>query len=169
MKRSLHEGNAMPRKLQPFTAAGAREITGRPLVDVPERPALLTPPAAEKFSTVARYLTSLGALTDGEVDLVVQYAAASGRFVQAEEAMAAADGLHYRVLNDRTGQPASAVASPAQMQSAKAVDQMRRLASSLGLTPTDRAKLPALREPGPPDEMELLLARHEAERARAAG
>jgi phage terminase small subunit len=48
------------------------------------------------------------------------------------------------------------------MQSAKAVDQMRRLASSLGLTPVDRAKLPALREPGPPDEMELLLARHEA-------
>jgi P27 family predicted phage terminase small subunit len=166
MKVSLHGGNAMPRKLQPFTAAGAREITGRPLVEVPEPPAWLTPPAAEKFSAVARYLTTLGALTDGEVDLVVQYAAAWGRFVQAEEAMAAADGLHYRVLNDRTGQPASAVASPAQMQSAKAVDQMRRLASSLGLTPTDRAKLPALREPGPPDEMELLLARHEAERAR---
>ena len=158
----------MPRKLQPFTAAGAREITGRPLVEVPEPPAWLTPVGRQKFVEVAGYLTSIGALTDGEVDLVVQYAAAWGRFVQAEQSMAAADGLHYRVLNDRTGQPASAVASPAQMQSAKAVDQMRRLASSLGLTPTDRAKLPALREPGPPDEMELLLARHEAERAARA-
>lgn len=155
----------MPRKLAPFTAAGPREITGQPLAEVPEPPAWLTPVAQEKFREVAGYLVSLGAVTDGEVDLVVQYAAVWSRWREAEEAMAAAGGLHYRAVQNRQGEAASAVALPAMAQAAKCLDQLRRLTAALGLSPVERLKLPAVRDPGPIDEMEILLARHEAERA----
>jgi phage terminase small subunit len=62
------------------------------------------------------------------------------------------------VLN-RQGDEASAVALPAAAQSAKAVDQMRKIGAALGLAPCERLKLPAIRSAGEADPMESLLER----------
>lgn len=154
------------RKLSPVTAAGAREIAGTPLTTTPEPPAWMRPVARQKYCDTVDYLVSLGAVTSGELPLVEAFAVAYGHYVEAETLLAGSP-LTYRAVLNRQGEEASAVALPAAAQSAKALDQMRRLAAALGLAPVERARLPAVRGGGEDDPMEALLAAQERFDAQA--
>jgi P27 family predicted phage terminase small subunit len=147
-----------PRKLSPFTSAGPRAIAGQPLVEVPDPPAWMRPIAKAKFVEVAEYLVALGSVTSAELPLVEMFAVAYCHFVEAETLLAG-DPLTYRAVLNRQGEEACAPALPAAAQSAKAVDQMRRIGAALGLTPVDRSKLPSTRDSGEPDPMDTLLAK----------
>ena len=147
-----------PRKLRPVLSTGPREIAGRPLLEAPPPPVWMRPLAKAKFTETAEYLVGIGSITAAELPLVEMFAVAYCHFVEAET-MLAGDPLTYRAVLNRQGDEASAVALPAAAQAAKAVDQMRRIGAALGLAPTERAKLPATRAPGPVDPMDELLER----------
>lgn len=145
-----------PRKLSPITSSGARHISGKPLTDVPEPPSWMRPVAARKFVETASYLVDIGAITAGEIPLVEAYSAAYGRWAEAEAHMAGAP-LTYRAVLNRQGEEASAVALPAQAQASKALDQMRKFSAALGLSPVERARLPAGPTPEGDDPVEQLF------------
>lgn len=147
---------AAGRKLRAFTADGPREMPGSPITEIPDPPSWMRPAARRRFVEVIEYLVGLGAITAGEVALVAQYSAVFGRWVESEEAMSAAGGLHYRAVLNRQGEEASAVALPAMSQASKCLDQMRKLEAALGLSPAERGRLPATRG-GEEDEMDRLL------------
>ena len=144
------------RKLAPFTAAGPRKATGQPLIEVPDAPEWMRPIAQRKFVEVCEYLIDLGSLTAGELPMVEMFATAYCHYVEAEMILANAP-LTYRAVLNRQGEEASSVALPAAAQSAKAVDQMRRLGAALGLTPVERARLPVTRQADDEDECERLF------------
>lgn len=146
----------MLKKLSPVTAAGPREVAGRPLEVIPEPPAWMNDVARRKFEEVAAYLISLRAVTAGEVALIEQLAACYSRWTQAEEALAAGDP-GWRTVVSRGGAAGSSVPTPMMLQSQRSIEQMRKLSSSLGLAPVERARLPAARGGGEEDEMEVLL------------
>lgn len=156
----------MLRKICPTTAAGTREITGRPLLEMPTPPAFLNEVGRRKFEEIARYLIDLGAITAGEVALVEQYAASYSRWVAAEEALTAGDP-GWRTVISRGGSPGSSVPTPAMLQSMRSVEQMRKLGAALGLAPVERLRLPAVRDGGEDDPMEALLAAQERFDAQA--
>lgn len=156
-----------PRKLSPVTAAGRRDYPGQPLVEVPDPPAWMRPIAREKFLNTAEYLVSLRAITAAELPLVEMYATAYCHYVEAEMILAAAPLTHRAVLN-RQGEEASPVALPAAAQSAKALDQLRKLAAALGLAPVERGRLPAAAAGPEDDPVEKMFAEVEAEDRRRA-
>jgi len=145
-------------RLSPTTAAGLRDIAGRPLAEVPEPPAWMTEAARRKFAEVAGYLVGLGAVTAGELALVEQYAAVYARWAAAEEQLSAGDP-GWRTVLTRQGTPGSSVPTPAMLQSQRSIEQLRKLGAALGLAPVERARLPAARSGPEPDEMEELLRR----------
>ena len=145
------------RKLLPVTANGFREPAGTPLTQVPSPPSWMGEVAAKKFIETAEYLVDLRAITIGEVPLLEQFAACYGRWVAAEEALANGDP-GWRTVLTRQGTEGTAVPTPAMLQSRQSVDQLRKLAAALGLSPVDRLKLPALRAGGEEDPMDILLA-----------
>jgi P27 family predicted phage terminase small subunit len=147
----------MLKKLSPVTAAGPREIAGRPLDAIPEPPAWMNDVARRKFEEVAAYLVDLRAITAGEIALVEQYATVYSRWVQAEEALAAGDP-GWRTVISRGGAAGSSVPTPMMLQSQRSIEQLRKLGAALGLAPVERARLPAARGGGEDDdEMETLL------------
>jgi len=146
----------MLKKLSPVTAAGPREVAGRPLEVIPEPPAWMNDVARRKFEEVAAYLISLRAATAGEVALIEQYAACYARWVHAEEALAAGDP-GWRTVVSRGGAAGSSVPTPMMLQSMRSIEQLRKLGAALGLAPVERARLPAARVGGEEDEMEVLL------------
>jgi P27 family predicted phage terminase small subunit len=148
----------MLKKLSPVTAAGPRQIAGRPLDEIPRPPAWMNDVARRKFEDVMLYLTDLGAIAAGEVALVEQYAACYGRWVQAEEALAAGDP-GWRTVISRGGAAGSSVPSEMMLQSMRSIEQLRKLGAALGLAPVERARLPAIRDGGEDDEMGTLLKR----------
>lgn len=103
-----------------------------------------------------RYLVDLRAITAGEVPLVEQFAVAYARWAEAEAALAAGDA-GWREVTTRQGTPGSTVPTAMMLQSQRSVEQLRKLASTLGLSPVERSRLPASRDGGEPDEMEQLL------------
>jgi P27 family predicted phage terminase small subunit len=148
----------MLKKLSPVTAAGLRQIAGRPLDEIPEPPAWMNDVGRQKFEEVAAYLVDLRAITAGEVALVEQYAACYSRWVQAEEALATGDP-GWRTVISRGGAAGSSVPSEMMLQSMRSIEQLRKLGAALGLAPTERTRLPAIRVGGEDDEMETLLKR----------
>lgn len=144
-------------KLRPITADGPRQYPGQPLTEAPDPPSWMRPIAAEKFRETAAYLVSLGAITAAELPLVEAFATAYCHFVEAETLLAASP-LTHRAVKNRAGDECSPVALPAAAQSAKAFDQMRRAAASLGLAPVERGRLPA-RGADSDDPAERLLAK----------
>jgi len=137
------------RKLRSCTVNGVRRSPVATLTEIPDPPAWMRPAAAQRFSEVA------------EIGVVEQYAACYGRWVEAEQELSKV-AVNYRAVLNRQGEEASAVALPAMMQASKSLDQMHRLGACLGLNPTERARLPATKS-GEVDEMDLLLARNNAE------
>jgi P27 family predicted phage terminase small subunit len=144
------------RRLSPTTAAGPREIAGRPLTEIPEPPAWMTEAARRKFAEIAGYLVGLGAVTAGELALVEQYAAVYARWAAAEEQLSSGDP-GWRTVLTRQGTPGSSVPTPAMLQSQRSIEQLRKLGATLGLAPVERTRLPAARSGSEPDEMEELL------------
>jgi len=144
------------RRLSPTTAAGARQIAGRPLAEPPEPPAWMTAAARAKYAETMAYLIDLGAITAGEIPLVEQFAVAYARWAEAEAALAAGDP-GWRAVTTRQGEPGSTVPTAMMLQSQRSMEQLRKLASALGLSPVERSRLPAARDGGEPDEMEALL------------
>lgn len=141
---------------------GEHRQTGRAFRQLPEPPEWMRENAAERFREVCGQLDSLGALAETDLGLVQRYACVYGRWLDAERALAESpDTIHFARLTNRAGQPASSVAVPALAQLNKCADQLAKMESALGLTPTERTRLPATRDPGPPDPMEELLARME--------
>jgi P27 family predicted phage terminase small subunit len=146
-----------PRKLRPHTADGFREPAGRPLTEVPPPPHWMDDVASKKFVETAEYLVDVRALTAGELPLVEQFGAAYSRWVAAEKLLVAGDP-GWRVVLTRQGTEGTAVPTPAMLQSRQSAEQLRKLAAILGLTPVDRAKLPAQRDGGEDDPMDVLLS-----------
>lgn len=148
------------RKRLPFNSAGQSRAAGARFRTLPTPPAWMTAGAKERFAEVCEQLDAVGALAETDRGLVERYATVFDRWRAAEAALAASgDDLHYARLTNRAGQPASAVALPALAQANKAHDQLCKLESMLGLCPTERSRLPATRDAGPPDDVELLFAR----------
>lgn len=147
----------MLKKLLPVTAAGPREIAGQPLEAIPEPPAWMTPVARAKFVEIGRYLVSLGALTAGEVWLVEAHAAAYGRWREAEERLAAGEPA-WRTVTSRGGAAGTTVPTEPMLQSMRSLEALRKTASSLGLAPVERARLPAAGG-GEVDEVEEMFKR----------
>jgi len=145
-----------PRKLRPVTSDGPRDISGTPIVEAPPPPAWMNEIAADKFTEIASYLVSLGAITVAELALVEQYAACYSRWVVAEKALANGDP-GWRSVMTRQGTEGTAVPTPAMLQLRQSLDQMRKLGVALGLTPVDRAKLPSVRSGEPEDTVEVML------------
>lgn len=145
-----------PRKLRPVTSDGPRNISGTPIVEAPPPPAWMNEIAADKFTEIASYLVSLGAITVAELALVEQYAACYSRWVVAEKALANGDP-GWRSVMTRQGTEGTAVPTPAMLQLRQSLDQMRKLGVALGLTPVDRAKLPSVRSGEPEDTVEVML------------
>ncbi len=145
-----------PRKLRPVTSDGAREIAGTPIVEAPPPPDWMNEIAAGKFSEIAGYLVSLGAITVAELALVEQYACCYSRWVAAEKALASGDPGWRSVLT-RQGSEGTAVPTPAMLQLRQSLDQMRKLGAALGLAPVDRAKLPSVRSGELEDPVEVML------------
>ena len=140
------------------TSAGVR-MTGDPLRELPPPPDWMRPDAARRYAEAGEYLVSMGCLTAGELPLLERYASTYGRWIEAERFLAELDdGVGYHQLLNRNGEPASAVALPAQAAASKAHDQLRQLESALGLTPTDRARLPVRGTGGTPTREEALVA-----------
>lgn len=144
-------------RLSHTTAAGARDIAGRPLDAVPNPPAWMGDDARRAFIQIAEYLVGLRAVTAGEVPLIEQYAVVYSRWQQAEAALASGSDPGWRTVLTRQGTPGSSVPTPMMLQSQRSIEQLRKLSSLLGLSPVERARLPAGRDGGPPDEMEELL------------
>jgi P27 family predicted phage terminase small subunit len=136
-------------------STGRREISGAPLDHVPEPPAFLNDVGRRKFEEVAAYLVDLRAMTAGEIPLVEQYAAVYSRWVAAEEALVTGDP-GWRTVVTRQGTPGSSVPTPAMLQSQRSIEQLRKLGAALGLSPVERARLPATRD-GEVDEFEELI------------
>ena len=149
------------RKLRSCNANGVRRSPVAPLTEIPDPPAWMRPAAARRFNEVCDYLIGINAITVAEVGVVEQYAACYGRWVEAEQELSKV-AVNYRAVLNRQGEEASAVALPAMMQASKSLDQMHRLGACLGLNPTERSRLPATKS-GEVDEMDLLLARNNAE------
>jgi P27 family predicted phage terminase small subunit len=145
-----------PRKLRPFTAAGAREISGVPLVDVPAPPEWMDEVGRRKFEEVGAYLVALGAITAGEVPLLEMFATTYARWIAAEKILAAGDP-GWRTVIGRTGTEGTAVPTAAMLQARTSIDQLRRLGAALGLAPVERAKLPAVRQGREEDEVERMF------------
>jgi len=145
-----------PRKPSPFTADGPRVYAGKPLTEIPEPPEWMRPIARAKFLATCEYLVAAGALTSGETPMVEAFAAAYGRWVEAEMALAA-DPITYRSVTNRAGEAASAVALPAQAQASKALDHMRKFAAALGLSPSERGRLPVTAAGDADDEVERMF------------
>jgi P27 family predicted phage terminase small subunit len=145
-----------PRKLRPITAAGPRDITGKPLVEVPAAPAWMDEVGRRRFEEVGAYLVDLGAITAGEVPLLEMFAATYSRWIAAEGMLAAGDP-GWRTVITRQGTEGSAVPTAAMLQARTSIDQLRRLGAALGLAPVERAKLPAVRQGGEEDEVERMF------------
>ncbi len=145
-----------PRKLSPYTAAGVRNIAGSPLKEVPEPPQWMGEIAAHKFTEVATYLVSLGAVTVAEVGLIEQFAACYGRWVAAETALANGDP-GWRTVLTRQGTEGTSVPTPAMLQMKQALDQLRKLGAALGLAPVERARLPSASSGDTDDPMEEMF------------
>ena len=148
----------MFRKLSPITAAGRREIAGAPLAVIPEPPAWMNPVARRKFEEVVGYLVDLRALTAGEVALVEQFAVCYARWAESEEALSNGDP-GWRTVISRGGAAGSSVPTPMMLQSQRSIEQLRKLSAALGLSPTERSRLPAARVNAEDDEMDQLLRR----------
>jgi P27 family predicted phage terminase small subunit len=144
------------KKLLPVTSSGIRNIVGTPITVPPLPPEWMNELAAAKFTEVAGYLTSLGAVTVAELALVEQYAACYSRWVAAEKALADGDPGWRSVLT-RQGTEGTAVPTPAMLQLRQSLDQLRKLGAALGLAPVDRAKLPSIRGGEPEDSAEAML------------
>ena len=145
-----------PRKPSPFTADGPRVYAGKALVEIPEPPEWMRAVAREKFLTTCEYLVGIGALTAGEVPMVEAFAAAYGRWVEAEMALAATP-ITYRAVKNRQGEDASAAALPAQAQASKALDHLRKFAAALGLSPAERGRLPVTTGSDDDDEVDRMF------------
>jgi len=144
------------KKLLPVTSSGIRNIAGTPITEPPPPPAWMNELAAAKFTEVASYLTSLGAITVAELALVEQYAACYSRWVAAEKALASGEPGWRSVLT-RQGTEGTAVPTPAMLQLRQSLDQLRKLSTALGLAPVERAKLPTIRSGEPEDPAEAML------------
>jgi P27 family predicted phage terminase small subunit len=144
-------------RLSPTTAAGPRDIAGRPLDVIPNPPSWMGDDARRAFVQIAGYLVGLRVVTAGEVPLIEQYAVVYSRWQQAEAALASGSDPGWRTVLTRQGTPGSSVPTPMMLQSQRSIEQLRKLSSLLGLSPVERARLPAGRDGGPPDEMEELL------------
>ena len=149
------------RKLLPVTAAGPRDIAGQPLDRVPPPPAWMNNVASSKFIQTMEYLVDLRAVSAGEVPLVEQFAAVYSRWLQSEIDLANGDP-GWRTVVTRQGTDGSSVPTPAMLTNRTALEQLRKLATVLGLSPIDRAKLPASRAGGAEDPMDVLLAKRSA-------
>jgi P27 family predicted phage terminase small subunit len=112
--------------------------------------------AQRKYEEVTAYLIGLRAVTAGEIALIEQYASVYSRWVQAERALAGGDP-GWRTVLTRQGTPGSSVPTPMMLQSQRSIEQLRKLGAALGLAPVERARLPANRDGGAIDEMEVLL------------
>lgn len=132
-------------------------MPGKPLDYIPDPPTWMRPAARRRFIEVIEYLAGIKAITSAEVALVAQYSSCFGRWIEAEEAMSTA-AIQYRAVLNRQGEEASAVALPAMMQASKSLDQMRKLEAALGLSPVERARLPAGVGGEPSCPMDALLA-----------
>jgi len=104
----------MPRKPRPFTAAGSREISGRPLAEVPAPPEWMDEVGRRTFEQIGSYLVDLGAITAGEVPLLEMYSAAYSRWIAAEKMLAAGDP-GWRTVIGRTGTQGTAVPSASML------------------------------------------------------
>lgn len=144
------------RKLAVHTSQGPREIAGKPLTEIPDAPPWMGEVARRKFLETCEYLISTGSLTAGEVGLVELYSTTYARWWAAEEALAAGDP-GWRVVISRGGTEGTPVMTPARAEAARSLEALRKLGAALGLAPTERARLPATRDGGEPDEMEELL------------
>ena len=149
------------RKLLPVTAAGPRDIAGQPLTRVPPPPAWMNDIAASKFIQTMECLVDVGAITAGEVPLVEMYSCCYSRWKQSEIDLANGDP-GWRTVVTRQGTDGSSVPTPAMLTNRTALEQLRKLATALGLSPVDRAKLPASRAGGEEDPMDVLLAKRSA-------
>ncbi len=149
------------RKLLPVTASGPRDIAGHPLTRVPPPPPWMNDVAATKFTETMAYLVDLRAVTAGEVPLAEQYSCCYARWLQSEIELANGDP-GWRTVVTRQGTDGSSVPTPAMLVNRTALEQLRKLATVLGLSPVDRAKLPASRAGGEEDPMDALLAKRSA-------
>jgi P27 family predicted phage terminase small subunit len=144
------------KKLLPVTSSGIRNIAGTPITEPPPPPEWMNELAAAKFTEVAGYLTSLGAITVAELALVEQYASCYSRWVSAERALADGDPGWRSVLT-RQGTLGTAVPTPATLQLRQSLDQLRKLGAALGLAPVDRAKLPVAKSGDLDDPVEAMF------------
>jgi len=149
------------RKLLPVTAAGPRDIAGQPLTRVPPPPPWMNDVASSKFIELMAYFVDVGAITAGEVPLVEQFSCCYARWWQSEIELANGDP-GWRTVVTRQGTDGSSVPTPAMLTNRTALEQLRKLATVLGLSPVDRAKLPASRVGGEEDPMDVLLAKRSA-------
>jgi P27 family predicted phage terminase small subunit len=145
-----------PRKLRPITAAGPRDISGKPLTEVPAPPGWMDDVGRRKFEEVGAYLVDLGAITVGEVPLLEMFAATYARWIAGEGMLAAGDP-GWRTVITRQGTEGTAVPTAAMLQVRTSIDQLRRLGAALGLAPVERAKLPAVREGGQEEDVERMF------------
>ena len=143
-------------RLSPTLSTGPREIPGTPLTLIPVPPEWMNKIARRKYEEVTVYLIDLRAVTAGEIALVEQYASVYARWVEAEQALSSGDP-GWRTVLTRQGTPGSSVPTPMMLQSQRSIEQLRKLGAALGLAPVERARLPATREGGSIDEMEILL------------
>ena len=149
------------RKKMTMDYPGDCRQAGRPCGQVPAPPTWMTEGAADRYREIVSQLDEIGALAVTDLGLCERYACTYDRWRKAEKALAeSGEEIHYTRLLNRAGQPASAVAVPAQAQLNKCADQLAKMEAALGLTPCERSRLPATRPAGPLDPMEELLQEH---------
>lgn len=139
----------MPRRLPPLTA--------RPLSEAPEPPDWMDAVGRKKFHEVIEYLGGLGAAAAGDVVAVEVYAANYSRWVAAERALASGGDPGWRTVTTRQGEPGSTVPTAMMLQSLRSAEQLRKIGASLGLSPVDRARLPAERKTAAADPVDALF------------
>ena len=137
------------RKPQPTRLRLLKGNTGRrrpnnrepsPTVQAPPRPDFLSGPAAEKWDELAPYLVGLRLMTIGDGPALAALCQAWGRYCAAEKQLAE----QGPVVTSPNGY---GIPSPWLAISNQAHDQMRKLLTEFGLTPSSRSRVEIVAEP----------------------
>jgi P27 family predicted phage terminase small subunit len=140
----LINGNKNRLTKREIEARKAAEERLKPKADRVRPPAWLSDEAKREFKRIAKEMQDLGVLTNVDVDALALYCDAYAAYVECTRIIEA-EGLMVEYTNKAA--ETNKVPHPLLTKKKQLAEQMKALATEMGLTPASRAKLAMPRQP----------------------
>lgn len=137
------EGNIHKERLNPNEP--------KPSVSIPTCPSHLSSPARREWKRIIKELANLGLITNLDRACLAAYCQAYGRWYAAEKKLNNIEKALYKTHNNNV------IISPMLSIANRAMEQMHRLATEFGFTPSSRTRVSTIESEGD-DPLDKLLS-----------